>query len=209
MLGKMLLVAAETGCAEEALTVAAMLSVQGVFLEPKAAGKHGPSRSRKRFAVREGDHLTLVNVFAGFLKAGTALQWCQDLALGHRALLRATEIRQQLRRHLRRLALPIESCRGDPTRLRRAITAAFFPHAAQRRPDGSYATLRSRGRVSLHVHPSSVLFQYPPPWLLFHEVMHTDKAYMRDCLEIDAAWLPELAPHYYEIAHAELRPAAQ
>ena len=41
-------------------------------------------------------------------------------------------------------------------RVRRALTAAFFMHAALRQPTGEYLALVSREHVA--VHPSSVLF---------------------------------------------------
>ena len=46
-------------CGVEALTVAAMLSVQNVFIftESRAA----TDRRKREFAVYEGDHLTLIN----------------------------------------------------------------------------------------------------------------------------------------------------
>lgn len=53
---KMILASAEEGCAEEVITVAAMLSVQNVFdTTPEA------DRSKRLFAVYEGDHLTYLN----------------------------------------------------------------------------------------------------------------------------------------------------
>ena len=34
--------------------------------------------------------------------------------------------------------------------------------------------------------------------VVYHEVLHTSQAYMRDLSVIDPAWLLELAPHYYQ-----------
>lgn len=37
----------------------------------------------------------------------------------------------------------------------------------------------------------------PPIWVIYHEIVHTSKNYMRCCLEIDIEWLYTIAPHYY------------
>ena len=60
----MLLQSLEEGCAEEALSVAAMLNVQQVFMMPKGkAAKEEALGAWKELAVAEGDHYTLVNVY--------------------------------------------------------------------------------------------------------------------------------------------------
>lgn len=59
-LAKMLLTSGEYGCSEEMVTIAAMLTVQSVFVYPKDARKKADA-IRRQFAVKEGDHLTLLN----------------------------------------------------------------------------------------------------------------------------------------------------
>jgi len=59
-LAKMLLSSGEYGCSEEMVTIAAMLTVQSVFVYPKDARKKADA-IRRQFAVKEGDHLTLLN----------------------------------------------------------------------------------------------------------------------------------------------------
>ena len=50
----------------------------------------------------------------------------------------------------------------------------------------------------LQLHPSSVLFKYPPPWVIFFEVIRTTKEYMRDVTAVKPEWLGTLAEHYYD-----------
>jgi HrpA-like RNA helicase len=47
------------------------------------------------------------------------------------------------------------------------------------------------------VHPSSSLASTRPRWLIYHELVLTSKEYMRQVIEIEPAWLTEVAPHYY------------
>lgn len=87
---------------QDALTVAAMLSVQNPFVHPRGGGRERRERVREameEFAVTEGDHITYLNVFNSFEEAGSDSEWCKDNCLNYRALVRAGEIRQQLTRY--------------------------------------------------------------------------------------------------------------
>ena len=80
-------------------------------------------------------------------------------------------------------------------RVRKALVVGLFANAACLSRHGSYQTVR--GKESLFIHPSSVLFQRPPKWLIYHQVEFSEKQYMRDVSQIDSKWLPELAPHFF------------
>jgi len=94
------------------------------------------------------------------------------------------------------------SAEGHAEKIVKSIIAGYFCNAAQLQVDGSYKTLRSNHRLSIH--PSSVLFGNPPPWLVFHEIMVTNKEYIRECTQIDMKWLSEIAPHFYEFRETSL-----
>ncbi|KAG2496731.1 hypothetical protein HYH03_005143 [Edaphochlamys debaryana] len=204
MYGRVLLAASDMGCALEAVAVVAMVATENVFHTPRAKEKEWRS-ARLKFVAREGDHLTLLNVFRGFSelpkeshKART--QWCSDNFVNIRALRKAEDIHTQLLRFLGPpsppgLGLPLRSCGDDPTPLRRALAAGLFPHAARLQPDGSYRVLATGRQVFLH--PSSVLLDRKPPALVFSELMHTTKTYARDATAVEPRWLPELAPTFF------------
>lgn len=87
---------------QEALTVAAMLSVRNPFQNPRGGGQGRRERVREameEFAVVEGDHITYLNVFNSFEAAGCAADWCEENCLNYRTLVRAGEIRNQLSRY--------------------------------------------------------------------------------------------------------------
>ncbi|KAM9166962.1 pre-mRNA-splicing factor ATP-dependent RNA helicase DHX16, partial [Mergus octosetaceus] len=79
--------------------------------------------------------------------------------------------------------------------LPQAITAGFFYHTA-RLTRGGYRTVKHQQTV--FVHPNSSLFEEQPRWVLYHELVFTTKEFMRQVIEIDSAWLLEVAPHYYQ-----------
>jgi len=195
---KMIMASVEYGCTQDIISIAAMLSIQSVFVYPK---ERGPSESiRLKFAVHEGDHLTLLNVFNAFLEKGQSAGFCNDNFLNYKALTRAVEIRLQLQAYCKRFKLvPTKNNQGDSDSIRKSIVSGFFANAAHLQSDGSYLTVRDRH--PLYLHPSSVVFKHPPDWVVFHEVMLTTKEYMRDVTAIDPLWLSEIAPHFYVYKH--------
>lgn len=196
MFSKMLLESGNFGCSEEAITVAAMTQIQNVFVTP-SGNKSSAARSRRKFAVEEGDHVTLINVFNSFIKYKKSSKWCHEYFLNYKGLCRAVEIRHQLSRILKKFNVPLVSCGEDVDSLRKCITAGFFANAAKFHYTGTYKTVRDDH--TLHIHPTSVLStENPPQWVVFNEVIQTKKEYMRDITVINPEWLRELAPHFYQ-----------
>lgn len=197
MFAKMLLVSAEFGCSEEAATIVAMLQVQNIFLSPPRQSLQA-KKMKYKFSVTEGDHITLLNVYNAFIKQETnAKKWCDTHFLHYKGLLRAIEIRNQIIKLLQKFKIKLISSEGDVDIICRCIVAGFFANAAYLHHSGNYKTIR--GEHTLHIHPSSVIYiQKQPQWVVFNEVLHTTKEYMRDITVVEAAWLYELAPHYYE-----------
>lgn len=151
-----------------------------------------------KFSVTEGDHITLLNVYNAFIKQETnAKKWCDTHFLHYKGLLRAIEIRSQIIKLLQKFKIKLISSEGDVDIICRCIVAGFFANAAYLHHSGNYKTIR--GEHTLHIHPSSVIYiQKQPQWVVFNEVLHTTKEYMRDITVVEASWLYELAPHYYE-----------
>lgn len=111
---KMLLASTEFGCGLEMAAIVAMLQVQSVFLEPPNR-RRAAQREKLFFSVKEGDHLTLLNVFLAFGRAKHSSQWCAKHYLNFKSLVRAVEINRQMLRYLRRFGgdEKPKSCEGD------------------------------------------------------------------------------------------------
>ncbi|ORZ23561.1 putative ATP-dependent RNA helicase DHX35-like protein [Absidia repens] len=217
MLGKILLSSGDFHCSQEIVTIAAMVSVQNIFIQPsKKMDKMALLDIRRQFWVEEGDHLSLLNVYNGFVQNGKSSgKWCHDRLLNFKALARAIRIRQQLVKYLKRFDVPLVSAM-DGTRLdqdlqrataseriRKCLVSGYFSQAARAEPDGSGRFRTIRDGVLLNVHPDSVLFNRNPTCVIFHEVVETNKPYMRDLTTIDETWLAELAPHFYQYQTTE------
>jgi ATP-dependent RNA helicase DHX8/PRP22 len=82
--------------------------------------------------------------------------------------------------------------------IRRSFVAGFFMHS-------SYYDLKSRmyktavGQDVVYVHPKSVIsdLKKKPALVLFHTVVNTQKAYMREVLAIRDDWLFDEAPNVF------------
>lgn len=201
MLATILLNGHSFKCTEEILTIAAMLSVEPVFVSP-ANHRRDAEAAKRLFAVEEGDHITYVNAFDAFksIPRTNASKWCHTHFLNFNALSRAVSVRSQLRKYLKRFGVTeMTSCGSDTVALRKCLVSGYFSHAAKLQPDGSYKTLR--GNTVLHIHPNSCLFKRSPKWIVFHEVVQTTKAFMRDVTVIEREWLTEIPSiSYYQSA---------
>lgn len=79
--------------------------------------------------------------------------------------------------------------------VRRCLAHSLFMSTAELQPDGTYVTTDSRQPVAIH--PSSVLFHCRPACVVYTELLHTSRCYMRDVCVVDADWLHEAAPDYF------------
>jgi len=194
-LSKMLLGSGEMGCAEEIVTIIAMLQVENVFISPPGQGDKARIAKRK-FEVEEGDLLTLLNVYLAFIKFDMNKHWCSSHFLRFKALKRASELRIQLLKTLKRFRIPISSS-SDKEVILKCIVSGLFPNAAYLHMSGDYRTIR--GDIPLKIHPSSVLYTVTwPPYLVYTEIIHSKNVFMRDVTAIDPLWLEILAPHFYQ-----------
>ncbi|KAH0543849.1 hypothetical protein FGG08_001888 [Glutinoglossum americanum] len=208
MMARALLSAAQFRCLSEILTIAAMTSLQGAVWFQHDGEKKQTESARRKFAVEEGDHLTLLNVYQAFVTKGRKdSKWCRDNYLNFKSMTRAVSIRAQLKRYLERFGINAEETLSNPQQqevadkgeqIRRCLTTGFFAHAARIQPDGSFKTVS--GGTVLFAHPSSVMFNRKADWVIFHEVMETrNKTFIRDVTKIQKDWLLEYAPEFYQI----------
>ncbi|XP_078508280.1 putative ATP-dependent RNA helicase DHX35 isoform X1 [Lissotriton helveticus] len=196
MFAKMLLESGNFGCSAEILSIAAMMQIQSVFVLPPNQ-KAKARREHRKFAVEEGDHLTMLNVFEAFIKYNKSSQWCQEHFLNYKGLVRATVVREQLKKLLNKFKVLKKSSEGDPDPILRCIVSGFFANAAKLHSTGVYRTLRDDHE--LYIHPTSVLYgEKPPQWVVYNEVVQTSRYYMRDVTAVESSWLLELAPHFYQ-----------
>lgn len=198
MMGRLLYNSIQMACSEEILSIIAMLQVQAVFSKPfTGQGQITARRKKREFEVAEGDLMTMLNVYTSFVAAGRTKEWCGQHYVIYRNLKRAYELREQLAKFCRnKIGMPLISCHGNVNVLQRCIASGFFPNAAYLHHSGVYRTCR--GNRELEIHPLSCLYTVKQPqYVVFCELLHTTKVFMKEITVIEGDWLTELAPHYY------------
>ncbi|EKX45152.1 hypothetical protein GUITHDRAFT_71483 [Guillardia theta CCMP2712] len=190
-LSKILLAAVDLSCAEEILTIVAMLSVETLFYRPKDKAAEADQKKSK-FYCPEGDHLMLLNVYEAWKRNKFSNPWCYENFLHARSLRRAQDVRKQILQIMDRHKLDIVSAGKNWNKVRKAIVSGFFHHAAKKDPQ----------EVSFPPPPpppppSPFPFPTPPLMVIYHELVTTTKEYMRNIIQIEAKWLVEVAPRYY------------
>ncbi|KAL7748382.1 hypothetical protein RI367_006344 [Sorochytrium milnesiophthora] len=219
-LARAVLAAADNSCTHEMLIIAAMLSVEHVWIETRNEKKIKEiERHRERLSHPTGDHLSLLNVYMAWCDADYAHDWCRKHYLHHRALTQARNIKHQLEHICRRLHIPVTSAMGrrsasfDPAPLVRSLCAAFFANTAKRQSGrsvfyqymtGVTASNSDSALLGLHLHPSSTLQHVPSDtleWVIYHDVVYTTRANMRHVTKVwNLAWVE---PHQKRIEQAE------
>ncbi|PNS16101.1 Pre-mRNA-splicing factor ATP-dependent RNA helicase-like protein cdc28 [Sphaceloma murrayae] len=199
MLAKTVLAADKEGCVEEVLSTIAMLGeASALFYRPKDK-KLQADAARARFTIKEGgDHATYLNIWNQWVDSDFSHVWSKENFLQQRSLTRARDVRDQLAKLCERVEVQLSSC-GSTNNLvpiQRSLAAGFFPNAARLQRGGdNYRTVKNN--LTVHLHPSSVLLESKPKWVIFYELVLTSREFMRSVMPIKPEWLNELAPHYY------------
>ena len=157
-------------------------------------------------ADTSGDHVTYANLFAESDDRGLDEAECKEKFINYLALKRGMEVRSQLARFLRKFGrVKAFGLSGDALArsqaIRRCVTAGFFFNVAKLGNDGRYYTLRKR--ILVTPAPSSVVTthaQISSEYIVFGEAIDGPRGgiELRNVSAIEAKWLRELAPHYWE-----------
>lgn len=199
MLAKSILAADKYGCVEEVLSIIAMLGeASALFYRPKDKKIHADS-ARARFTIKEGgDHFSLLNIWNQWVDSDFSYVWARENFLQQRSLTRARDVRDQLAKLCDRVEVSISTMGANElVPIQKSLTAGFFPNAARLQRGGdSYRTVKNG--MTVHLHPSSTLFETNPKWVLFYELVLTSREYMRSNMPLMPEWLTEVAPHFYK-----------
>ena len=212
-LAKLLLTAQELRCANDALTVVSMLSVPEVFYRPQERAEES-DLARERFQVPESDHLTLVNVYNLVQRNGFSPAFCAKHFIHLKSVRKASEVRQQLQSMIKDAEMDAAAHGATPGAaaprvggtsvgswdlVRKAICSAYFVNAARLKNVTQYTNLLNGAPTTLH--PSSALCGSgeTPEYVVYHEMVLTNKEYMRTVTAIDPLWLAQMGPMFFSL----------
>ncbi|CAK9302233.1 unnamed protein product [Gordionus sp. m RMFG-2023] len=103
MFSRMILKSLELNCACEIIYITSMLQIKNVFINNPARRLQAETKKLCNFAVKEGDHITYLNVFRGYLSAlsrGKDIAFCRESYINQKGMRRAYHIYKQLTRHI-------------------------------------------------------------------------------------------------------------
>ncbi|KAJ7308846.1 hypothetical protein JRQ81_008117 [Phrynocephalus forsythii] len=193
--------AASLGCEDLLLPVAAMLSVENVFIRPGDPERQKEAEQRHReLSLQVGgcnDFATLLNLFERCKSSESPSSWCRENWVHWRALKLAFSVEGQLREITGQVKQRFEGARSEI--LRRCLCAGYFAHVARRSVGKSFCTMDGHGSV-VYIHPSSaVSLEAQLEWVLFHDVLVTSKVYLRTVCPVRYAWVQDLLPRLHQI----------
>lgn len=195
-LSKMLIYSLKLRCNNEIMTIVAILSVPSIFFRSENKTLECEV-AREKFYIPESDHLTFLNTYIQWEKHSYSTTWCLKNYVHSKALRKVREIRNQLKEIMKQEKMKIFSSMDNWDVIRKAITSAYFSNACKIKSFGEYINLRKG--ISAHLHPSSAMYGtgYNPDYVVYHELVMTNKEFMRHVLAIDPIWLTELAPFFF------------
>uniref|UniRef100_A0A7S1VUX0 Helicase C-terminal domain-containing protein n=1 Tax=Grammatophora oceanica TaxID=210454 RepID=A0A7S1VUX0_9STRA len=205
-IARMLLASLDYGCSWEVLGVASAMQVRSLLVQPRTQRQRLDYDTAITDIVdRSGDHVTYVNLISEMDDQQLDKEECKERFINYVALKRALEIRTQLARLLRRYgevrAIGLSGDDNERSRaIRKCVLAGFFFHAAKLGNDGRYYTLR--GKRMITPSKSSVLHSFgaPSEYIVFCETLDGVRGGIETRFNstIEAKWLREIAPHYWE-----------
>ncbi|KAL6470942.1 hypothetical protein MHYP_G00195920 [Metynnis hypsauchen] len=218
-LTRALLQSAALGCEELMLPVAAMLSVENIFIRPGHPEKQKEAEIiHKELAASAGssnDFLILLCIFEKCKASENPSSWCKDHWIHWRAVKSAFSVETQLREilfHLKRQKeFPQETFEGSSSELlRHCLCIGYFTNVARRSMGKAFCTMDGHGST-VHIHPSSSLFgqETQLDWIIFHDVLVTSRVYVRTVCPIRYDWVKDLLPKLHEIDVYELSSVAR
>jgi len=202
-----LLAAEEYGCADDALTLVAMLSSEGIWQRPSRKNKEQAATvdaAQQRFFDSMGDHKTLVNVFRRWENNGFDASWCKKHYLHHRALRQARDIRSQLCDQLSKAGVSLrQRHRGGEHGLLKALCEGFYMQTARMCSAGG-GWLIVGENVLVRPEGGSALDGSNSEWLLYTELVGNTIAncMMRTVSAVEHEWIKPLLP---KLAHVDLK----
>ncbi|KAM8797452.1 putative ATP-dependent RNA helicase DHX40 [Eudromia elegans] len=211
--------AASLDCENLLLPIAAMLSVENVFIRPGEPQKQKEAELRHQELSSQvggcNDFATLLNIFEQCKSSKSPSAWCHKYWIHWRALKTAFSVETQLREIITKLKqlpdFPKEKFEGSRTEiLRRCLCAGYFINVARRSVGRTFCTMDGHGSV-VYIHPSSTLYDQETQleWIIFHDVTVTSKIYVRTVCPIRYEWVKDLLPKLHKIDAYELSSVAR
>lgn len=179
----------EYGCVQEAVTMAAMLTV-GRFFVRELYEQEEFRLIKNQFSDPESDFLTLLNIWDAYQAAENVEAWCRDHFINPYWMRGISTIREQTFTRLAHLGIPSTSNRNRDL-IDMAILAAFKRNTLRFHRGTLYENQRW-DHVELAY--DSVLSERTPQYVVCYELRSSGTVYAYCNHQVQYGWVKELAP---------------
>ena len=193
-IARMVLEADKYGCLTEIITIAAFFSVRNIYVRPEDR-ENDADRAHARFADRNSDAITFLNIWNKYKENNWSVVWCQENFLNEKGMLEVANIREQLLESMKHCGFAMTWGANDAL-IAKAVACGLVYNLFEHSNRKAYrAVLKERSRgVNVFIHPGSSQFHSAPRWFVATSVVETSRVYARNCTRVDPAWLCEIAP---------------
>jgi ATP-dependent RNA helicase DHX37/DHR1 len=213
---KMLILGHQGQCINYIVSIVACLAVGDPFLVDANPASVSKDRSElwKPFASQTSDMLSALSAIGAYEFADDKEGFCHKFKLHSKTMKEIRMLRWQLTNLLNQQKsaaaqqIDFESRPPPPSRdqkvlLRQIIAAGFVDHIARRIPDTNEAGEEISGKwkyvtgitsQEAHIHPSSFLYKIRPEWVVYKELIETNRVYLKGVTAVLLDWMTSLGP---------------
>jgi len=221
--GRMVLEADRLGCAEEAIVIAAGLSIQDPRESPAEARQAAVEQHARFRTDPPSDFLAFLELWRYVRAQQRALSGSQFRKRCKAEFLHYLRIREwqdlvgQLRQAAKAIGVRTNQAPAEPEQIHRALLAGLLSHVGVRDAAPAEARPGMRGRRPLTEYtgargarfalsPGSGLARKPPDWAMVAELVETNRLWGHTAARIDPTWIEPVAPpHLLRHAYGEPR----
>ena len=180
-------------CILELIAIISMLSIKNIFYFNISNEKIMISKQSK--GVKEGDHLSLLSIFKIFKSIPNKKEkqnFCSEIHLNYFAMKEVIKLSEEIKEILIKMNINIKrSVENDGEDILKCFLKGYQMNIAKRQIDSSYLNINSPNQ-KLFIHPSSVLYTILPEYIIYDEIIFSDKLYMKNISVIKKEWINEV-----------------
>ncbi len=196
--GRMVLAAAELGCAREVMVLAAAMSLQDPRERP-AEHQEAAAEHHARFADPSSDFISLLNLWEYLreqqqVDSGNQFRRrCKREFLNHRRVREWQDINRQLRQMAGAVGIRPSRTPADADQIHQAVLAGLLSHVGLH--EGTRRDYRGARNSRFVLARDSSLAKRPPRWVMAAELVETNQIWARLAAGIRPEWAEAAGGH--------------
>jgi ATP-dependent helicase HrpA len=174
---------------EEVLIAMSFLTTSSPYLLPQGE-ELDARKAHHTFRDENGDFISYLLLYRAFMRSTDKDGFASKYYLDYKTMMEIANIKEQLEEIVSELGVPITSG-GDTATYLKAVSRGLIQFTCRRSGNGIYRSLTAE---KIAIHPSSVMYQKNPRYIVAGEIVKTTRMYARTVSELDASWLLNISP---------------